>query len=302
MWFKNLRLYRFTKQIDLAPATLETQLARFSFKPCGNMDFSRYGWAPPLGRAGEMLTHTCNGCTMLVARKQEKILPPAAVNEMAAEQIAELETAEGRPAYRREKQAIKEEIIHTLLPRALTRSSLIYAYLDPKQGRLLIDTASAGGAEEFMQHLRASLGSLPVAPLDCPGDPANSMTRWLKDGPPAPLQLDNECELQNPREAKNIVRCRNQELESTEIQGHLEAGKRAVRLALNWRESIRFVLAEDCSLKRLRFEQIAEAKAGPDPADKAAQFDQDFALMSAQLNRLIEELLGALGGIEQPDP
>ena len=300
MWFKNLRLYRFTKQIDLAPATLETQLARFSFKPCGKLDFSRYGWTPPLGRAGEMLTHTCNGCTMLSARKQEKILPPAAVNEMAAERIAELETAEGRPAYRREKQAIKEEIIHTLLPRALTRSSLIYAYLDPKQGRLIIDSASAGGAEEFMQHLRASLGGLPVAPLDCHGDPANIMTHWLKDGPPPPLQLANECELQNPREAKNIVRCRNQELESTEIQGHLEAGKQVIRLALNWRESIRFVLTDDLSLKRLRFEQTAEAETGNDPADKAAQFDQDFAVMSVQLNRLIEELLKAFDAIEKP--
>ena len=302
MWFKNLRIYRFTKKIDLSPETLETQLARFSFKPCGNMDFSRYGWAPPLGRDGEMLTHTCGGYTMLAARKQEKILPPAAINEMAAEQIAELEATEARGAYRREKQAIKEEIIHTLLPRALTRSYLVYAYLDPAQGLLIIDSAAAGKAEEFMQHLRASLGSLPVTPLNYHGDPANDMTRWLRDGPPDPFQLDNECELQNPREAKNIVRCRNQELESAEIQGHLEAGKRVIRLALNWRESIRFVLADDFSVRRLRFEEIAEAEAINDPADKAAQFDQDFAVMSLQLNRLIKELLEAFGGIEKANP
>ena len=299
MWFKNLRIYRFTKDIDLSPDTLEEALAEQNFKPCTNMDFSRYGWVSPLGKDSEMFTHACGGYVMLCARKQEKILPPAAINEMVEEKVTDFEAAQARTIYRKEKRTIKEDVVHTLLPRALTRSFRVYAYIDTKQKLLIIDTASNNKAEEFMEHLRASLGSLPVVPFKCHGDAANIMTHWLREKLPEQFDLDNDCELQNPRESKNIVRCKNQELESAEILSHLKAGKRVKQLALIWRDAIRFVLTDDFSIKRLRFEEIVQEQAESDATDKATQFDQDFAVMSLQLHQLINELLEEFGGIEK---
>ena len=170
-----------------------------------------------------------------------------------------------------------------------------------KDNFLIIDTSSNTKAEEFLEHLRATLGSLPVVPLKCHGDAANIMTNWLQNGTPDNFDLDGDCELQNPRESKNIVRCRNQELESAEIQSHLKAGKRAIQLAVNWRDSIRFVLSDDFSIKRLRFEEIVQEQAEGEANDKATQFDQDFAVMSLQLNQLIKELLEEFGGIEKSE-
>ena len=301
MWFKNLRIYRFTKNIDLSPETLEEALQEQAFKPCSNMDFSRFGWVSPLGKTSEMFTHSCGGYTMLCARKQEKILPPAAINEMVEEKVADFEQAQARNIYRKEKRTIKEDVIHALLPRALTRSFLTYAYIDPKQKLLVIDTASSSKAEEFLEHLRATLGSLPVVPLKCHGDAGNIMTHWLKEKTPEAFDLDNECELQNPRESKNIVRCKNQELESAEISGHLKAGKRVVQLALIWRDAIRFILTDDFSIKRVRFEEIVQEQAEAEASDRATQFDLDFAVMSLQLHQLIKELLEEFGGIEKSD-
>lgn len=300
MWFKNLRIYKFTKNIDLSPETLEGALAEQNFSPCTNMDFSRYGWVPPLGKSSELYTHSCSGYTLICARKQEKILPPAAINEMVEEKIVDFEAAQARSVYRKEKRTIKEDVIHTLLPRALTRSFLTYAYFDPKQKLLIIDSASSNKAEEFMEHLRATLGSLPVVPLKCHGDAAGVMTRWIQDTTPDAFGLDNECELQNPRESKNIVRCKNQELESAEILSHLKAGKRIIQLALVWRDAIRFVLSEDFSVKRLRFEDTIQEQAEGDDNDKATQFDQDFAVMTLQLYQFINELLEEFGGLEKP--
>lgn len=299
MWFKNLRIYRFTKNIDLSPEALEKALQKQNFTPCSNMDFSRYGWVPPLGKNSEMYTHSCGGYILVCARKQEKILPPAAVNEIVEEKIIDFETAQARNIYRKEKRTIKEDVIHTLLPRALTRSFLTYAYFDPKEKLLIIDSASSSKAEEFMEHLRATLGSLPVVPLACHGDAANIMTRWLKEKAPNGFELDNECELQNPRESKNIVRCKNQELESAEILSHLKAGKRVVQLALVWRGAIRFVFAEDFSIKRVRFEDIIQEQAEGEANDRATQFDQDFAVMTLQLHQFIKELLQEFGGLEK---
>jgi len=56
MWFKNIRLYRFTKPFDLSPEALEEKLAAHRFQPCSKHDKAKYGWVTPLGRHGEMLT------------------------------------------------------------------------------------------------------------------------------------------------------------------------------------------------------------------------------------------------------
>ncbi|HIF50588.1 MAG TPA: recombination-associated protein RdgC [Thiotrichaceae bacterium] len=299
MWFKNLRIYRLTKDIDLSPETLEAALAEQNFSPCANMDFSKYGWVPPLGKNSEMYTHSTSGYVMICARKQEKILPPAAVNEVVEEKVLDFEQEQTRPIYRNEKRTLKEDVIHSLLPRALTRSYLVYAYFDPASKLLIIDSASANKCEEFMDHLRATLGSLPVVPLKCHGDAANIMTHWLQDTAPKTIELDNECELQNPRESKNIVRCKNQELESEEILTHLKAGKRVTQLAMVWREAIRFILTDDFVIKRLRFEEIIQEQAEGEADDRATQFDQDFAVMVLQLHEFIKELLEEFGGVEK---
>jgi recombination associated protein RdgC len=301
MWFKNLRVYRLTKPVDLDQETLENKLDKHSYQPCGNLEYSRYGWVPPLGKHSEMLTHAANGNILICARKQEKILPPAAINERVEEKVLELEAKQARNIYRKEKRNIKEDVIHTLLPRALTRSSQTFAYFAPKQKLLFVDVASATKADEFLEHLRVTLGELPAIPLTCHGDPADVMTRWLKKDTPKGFELNNECELRNPRESKNIIRCKNQELESEEIESHLKAGKRVIQLAINWRQAIGFVLGEDFSLKRLKFTDAIKEEASTDADDAASQFDQDFAVMSLQLGTLIDELVEAFGGPARND-
>ncbi len=298
MWFKNLRIYRLTQKIDLSTDTLEEALQKQAYQPCGSLDFSRYGWVPPLGKDSELLTHSCNGQIMICARKQEKIIPPAAINEIVEEKAIELETEHARSIYRKERLNLKDDAIHSILPRALTRSSLTYAYFNPKQKLLIIDAASSNKAEEFLEHLRASLGVLPILPLSCLGDVAEIMTRWVKQSTVQGFELDDECELRNPRESKNIVRCKNQELESDEIMGHIKAGKRVIQLGLNWKEAIQFLLTEDFVIKRLKFADIVQQQAQGDAEDKATQFDQDFAIMSLQIEQFLQELVEAFGGLE----
>ena len=300
MWFKNLRIYRFTKPLDISPEKLEEELANQSFSPCGNHDFFSYGWVPPLGQHGELYTHSCNGYTMICARKQEKLLPAAAINELVEEKVVALEANQERSVYRKERRNIKEEVVHTLLPRALTRSQKTFAYIAPKQNLLVIDTASANKAEAFLDHLRHTLGSLPVVPLSCHGDAANIMTQWLKQGhTPKGFELDRECELRNPQESANTVRCKHQILESEEILSHIKAGKRVIQLGISWRDAISCILTDDFSIKRLRFEELILEEAYSEEDDYAVHFDQDFSVMTLQLSQFIDELLAEFGGIEK---
>ncbi|MEO0576645.1 MAG: recombination-associated protein RdgC [Pseudomonadota bacterium] len=299
MWFKNLRAFRMTYDAGLNPDKLEAALAENTFTPCGKVDLARAGWVSPLGPNGEMLTHTVGTMTMVCLRRQEKVLPPAAINEQVGERIAALEQTEGRPAMRRERTAMKDEIVLDLLPRALTKSEHLFAYFDFSRQFLLIDTASAAKAELMIDHLRAAIGALPVVPLSCHGDAADIMTRWLKSRVPSGFELEQEIELQNTREARNVVRCRYQDIDSREVLAHLDAGKRVTLLAIAWREAVRFMLAEDFSIKRLKFEAKITDHGDGEADDVIGVFDQDFAVMSVQLGKLLDELLEAFGGMEK---
>jgi len=192
MWFKNLHVYRWTKPLKLSSDDLQDALTKQLFKPCSRVDFSRYGFVAPMGRMSDQLVHTVGSSHMIATRKQEKILPAAAVNEQLEEQIASFEEKEARKIYRKEKTRLKEDILHDLLPNALTRSSYMHAFIDTKSRYLVIDTPSATKADEFTDCLRACLGELPVVPLTCHGDVSAIMTRWVKNKTPKGFEFNDE--------------------------------------------------------------------------------------------------------------
>lgn len=303
MWFKNLLLYRFTSpfepDMDQLPALLQSQ----AFTPCGRQETSRYGWVSPMGDISEELYHAANGCLMLCARKEEKVLPASVIRELLEEKVKTIETQEDRRVYRKEKETLKEEIIFDCLPQAFTKSHRTYGYIDLRHGWLCIDSSSYAKAEDWMKLLRETLGSLPVVPVQVTESPAVIMTGWLRgESLPAGLELGDECELRDQREDGGIVRCKKQDLLGAEIEPHLSAGKQAVKLALHWDECLQYLLSDDLSIKRLKFgeELLSEAQTAAD-GDKAAQFDADFALMTGTLQRFIPALLGFFGD-KRPEP
>lgn len=303
MWFKNLLLYRFTSPFEPDMDQLSELLQGQAFTPCGRQETSRYGWVSPMGDISQELYHSANGCVMLCARKEEKVLPASVIREMVEEKVKTIEAQEERRVYRKEKETLKEEIIFDCLPQAFTKSHRTFGYLDLHNGWLCIDSSSYGKAEEWMKLLRETLGSLPVVPVQVTESPAVIMTSWLRGEPlPDSLELGDECELRDQRDDGAIVRCKKQELLGGEIEPHLNAGKQAVKLALHWDECLQFLLSDDLSIKRLKFgeELLSEAQDSAD-GDKAAQFDADFALMTGTLQRFIPALLSYFGD-KRPEP
>jgi len=71
-------------------------------------------------------------------------------------------------------------------------------------------------------------------------------------------------------------------------------GRRVNKLAMNWREHVSFVLHEDMSVHRLKFDAVILDEAGESAGDEQSRFDADFTLMVAELGGFIPELLAAL--------
>ncbi|MGD8308182.1 MAG: recombination-associated protein RdgC [Chromatiales bacterium] len=304
MWFRNLRIYRFTRDFDTPLEELEAALGRGAFRPCTGYEPQSIGWEPPLGGEGAPLVHAANGCLMICARREDKILPAAVVREYLEERLVAIQAQEGRPpAGRRARQALREEIVHELLPKAFGRSTRLHAYLDPVRGWLVVDSPNARRAEEVLSLLREGLGSLPVRPVAVRDDPSAVMTAWLLGSADSgSFSAGDECELREPSGEGAVVRCRRQDLGADEIRGHLDAGKRVRRLAVSWAERLSCRIEEDLAVKQLRFSDVLVeegAEAGGD--DAAARFDADFALMSLELRRFIPALLEAFGGEADSD-
>jgi len=298
MWFKNLQLYRLTTPFALSPEQLSEKLAGQAFRPCGSQEPATLGWVPPLGRQGSDLVHAANGCILLCARREERLLPSTVVREAVEERALEIEEREGRKVRRKERLDIKDNVMQELMPRAFVRSSLHYAYLDAPSGWLVVNAGSAKRAEELVSLLRESVGTLP-ARLPATVDAPNAvMTHWLAgESAPAGFELEDECELRDPDSDGGVVRCKRQDLTAEEIQAHLRAGKRAVRLAVSWEDRLSCVVAEELAVKRLRFlDLVQETAAEVEAEDEAARMDADFSIMTLELRRFIPALLALFGG------
>jgi len=298
MWFKNLSIFRLTEEFALTPVELEEKLDQIAFRPCGQHEEATFGWTAPLGKTSQQLVHAANSFMMICVKKEEKVLPAAVVNEMLQEKILEAEDQQGRKLAKKERAAIKDELIFELLPRAFTFSNKTYAYIDPKGGWIVVDAASAKKAEDLLSLLRKCLGSLPAVPLNTVDKPVAIMTDWLiNNQPPADIVIEDECELRSPEEEGGIIRCKRHDLSLPEIKNHLDTGKEVIKLAVSWADRLAFIIDENLAIKRLKFlDLIQEQVTDTETSSEAEQFDVDFSIMSLELANFLPRLLELFGG------
>ena len=71
LWFKNLMVYRLSREISLRAEEMEKQLASMAFTPCGSQDMAKMGWVPPMGSHSDALTQV-NGLIMVDCASAKK--------------------------------------------------------------------------------------------------------------------------------------------------------------------------------------------------------------------------------------
>ena len=303
MWFRNLLVYRLTQDLPFVADELQAALAAKPARPCASQELTTYGFVAPFGKGADApLVHVSQDFILIAARKEDRILPGSVVRDALKEKVEEIEAEQMRKVYKKERDQLKDEIIQAFLPRAFIRRSTTFAAIAPKQGLILVNSASPKRAEDLLSTLREAIGSLPVRPLTVKMAPTAVLTEWVKTQQAAEhfTALD-ECELRDPQEDGGIIRCKRQDLTSDEIQLHLSTGKVVTQLSLAWQDKLSFVLDDKLVVKRLKFEDLLQDQAEQDGGDDdLGQQDASFTLMMLTFGEFLPQLFEALGGEEIP--
>ncbi len=295
MWFKNLQLYRLSTPFTLDPAELDDKLAPLAYEPGSSIEMQRQGWVPP--REGGTLVHSVGGQYLIALRSEKKLLPASVVNQFAKARAQDIEEQQGFKPGRKQMREIKEAITDELLPRAFSIWRDTYIWIDPKKNMLVIDAASAAKCDEVMQLLNKSVERLGARALQTNESSVAVMTNWLaSDEAPAGFTVDQDTELRSSAQSKATVRYVRHAVEADDVRRHIAAGKQCTRLALTWAERVSFVLTENLSIKRVTPLDVLKENTDSGGSDEAERFDADFALMTGELSRMLDDVIEALGG------
>ncbi len=295
--FKNVTIYRLAPGWDATLEDMEAALDAARFVPCGATQDKAVGWVEPRGEAHGPLVESVAGQRILKLQIETKGVPGAVVRKKAQEAADHIEATTGRKPGKKETRALREDALLALLPQAFARQMNVWVWIDLRNGWLVTDASSQGKLDEVVTALVRAFDGMAITLLQTAVTPQAAMTQWLSattpDAWPGGFAVERECELKSGDEEKSVVRFTRHNLATDEVRKHIAEGKLPTRLAMSWEGRIGFVLTESLQVKKVSFlEGVFDGR--PDEGENG--FDADVALSTGELQKLIPELIEALGG------
>jgi recombination associated protein RdgC len=302
--FKNVMMYRMLSPWTVTAAQLEEALEPARYVECTGSQEKAVGWVEPRGKANGALVEVVGGQWILKLMVETKVLPASVVKRRAQEQLAQIEATTGRKPGKKEAREILDDARMSLMPMAFTKQGATVVWIDPQAMLLVLDAGSQGRADEVMTCLINAIEGFAVQLINTEMSPAAGMAQWLatKEAP-AGFTVDRECELKASDESKAVVRYTRHALDTDEVTEHIAMGKMPTRLAMSWNDHVSFVLTEALQLKKVAvLDVVFEAASALASDGKEDNFDGDVAIATGELQKLIPDLLEALGGEVLPIP
>ncbi|MEY4758252.1 MAG: hypothetical protein RJA34_3150 [Pseudomonadota bacterium] len=289
-----MMMYRIQSGLDAQAVDIEAALDKARFEECGASQEKSIGWVEPRGEKHGPLVESVAGQRIFKLMVEVKAVPSSVIARKAKERAAQVEALEGRKPGKKELREIKEDLKLSLLPMAFTKQSTVWVWIDPVARLLVIDAGSQARADEVISMLVKCLDGFGVTLINTTVSPAIAMAQWLttQEAPPD-FSVDRECELKAQDESKAVVRYARHPLDTDEVRLHIEGGKAPTRVAMTWNDRVSFVLTDALQIKKLAFLDVVFEGASTGKDDG---FDADVAITTAELQKMVPDLLLALGG------
>ena len=295
--FKNLTLYKILPGWSPSLEQIEAALDGARFVPCGATQDTACGWIEPRGEAHGPLVESVAEQLILRFMIETKAVPGSVVKKKAQEEADHIEETSGRKPGKKEMRQLREDALLSLLPQAFPRTSAVWVWIDRQNGWLVTDASSQGKLDQIVTALVRAFDGLPLNLVQTQVTPQTAMTQWLSaespDAWPGKFSIERECELKSGDEEKSVVRFNRHNLVNDEVRKHIAEGKLPTRVAMSWDGRVGFVLSESMTIKKLAFlEGVFDDRSDSDESG----FDADVALATGELQKMIPDLIDALGG------
>jgi len=297
--FKNALLYRIAQWEQPELTEIEDKLGAARFAACGATQAESAGWVEPRGEKHGALAESVGQQWILRLCVERKAVPNSAVKDQLEALLDKAEADTGRRPKGKAAKELKEQVLHSLLPRAFPKRSSTLVWIDRTAGFVLVDAGSIARADKIATMLVELLGGgIQLRLLQTNTSPAIAMSEWLKtkEAPPG-FSIDRECELKQPDSEKSTVRYSRHGLDIDEVGEHIQQGKLPTQLAMTWDGRVSFVLTEAGAIRKIKLlDVVLENSASKGGGKDDGGFDTDVAIITGELGRLLPDLIDALGG------
>lgn len=292
MWFKQAHVLQLVPAISGDEKALAAKLEPLAFRPCLPSLPSSHGWVAPLDQEDAPLVYATSRYLLICMQLEEKILPASVVRQALDEKIKQIRSTRGEAISQKEKYALRDEIIHTLLPRAFSKLSRFFAFFDKKNNWLIINTTIPSKLENFLGLFKKTLGDTAYHAIESKGV-ASTLTQWLlEDNAPRSILVEKFCLLKDPNQQRRVIRCQQQDLSVAAIRSLIKDGCEVDELSLNWHDKITFTLTSTFDLKSICYhDEVKNLAKDGGLESKQQQFEVDFFIMTEILSTLIQTLI-----------
>ena len=293
MWFKNARIFQLPEGFSLDTDQLSEQLAHDALKPCGPQDTASQGWISPFSLTNNELYCLQSGNAQLFTMAiEEKILPATVVNQHLQEKVEQIKADSGNKPGRKQQSDMKQEILFDLLPQAFTKLKKMGAYIDNRHKLLIVDSASQNPAENLVSQLRQTLGSFKATAFGESSAMATVLTSWISNGhAQGGFEFGSNLVLETLDEAKSVIRAKNVNYLTDEMQRHIDNGYLVTQIGLVFNDRIELTLTHDFAVKSIKFTDLVQDQLENENIESQEQLlDSRFTLMSLELSEMYAEL------------
>lgn len=239
-----------------------------------------------------------DGLFALMYKRNERLLPPKVISLEVSKRVKAIEVKDGRKVFRKEKTNIRDEVIFDLLPKAFVIPTHNLVIIDTKTNTLIISSNSNNRAEEILNVLRETLGTLSITPISLSVSAVDVLNNWAvpENKKPEGVVLTDRCELYTDAgdaQAKFI----NVAIEDESVNQHILDGWRVSRASIIFEDHVEFDLTDSFAFKRIKMLAALELLAA-DQAERYGSEDKgDQADFIANIYLLCETLFRRFLGL-----
>lgn len=289
MIFRNINIYQMPEIPD--EVMLASYLDSHRFTPCLPSHARSVGFTKILGT--ESRTLKAGDVYLFCLLSEEKVMPPASVKTQLNRATQAEERRLNRSLTRNEKAELKEQIESEMLPKAFTKITETWAYIDTQSKMLVIDTSSQKRADGVARTIKGSLEGGILFPMRPKSDVGMTMGSWLVDRKaPAPFTFGEKCELYS---GEGVIKYRSRCLDDEKLRQYLTDDLRLKLLSLE-NDRCQFVITEDFLIKEFSLKDDVLKTLDVGRGEPWEVLSGSVSLMAKEVRVLVKELLDSFGG------